>query len=107
MRWTKKFLAEVAERLQQLGVKACPVCGSDALVVGRLPVYVLGGGLPGAAGGRPRDVDPDRRTDYAVRVECSLCGHIMVFNSERYRTSDTKNLVMGLTDQEEDDLEGQ
>ena len=28
MRWHRSFLAAVGQRLQQLGLRACPVCGS-------------------------------------------------------------------------------
>ena len=38
MRWRQTFMAEVAEMLQQLGLKACPVCGSmESLDIGRFP----------------------------------------------------------------------
>ena len=70
MRWSKTFLTEVSEKIQQLGLRSCPVCGSEAsLGVGRLPVYLIGGALPPVAAGRPHSADQDQRTDYAVRVD--------------------------------------
>ena len=44
MRWRQTFLAEVAETLQQLGMRACPVCGStESLSIGRFPVLLVDG----------------------------------------------------------------
>jgi hypothetical protein len=91
MRWRKTFMAEVAARLGNLGVKGCPVCDApaDSLLVDRLPALLVGGEFPPTIGGRPLAVplaeDPDRRMDFAVRIECGTCGHIMLFNAEQYR----------------------
>jgi hypothetical protein len=47
MRWRQSFIAEVSQALQQLGLRACPVCGSaDALGIGRFSVFLLDGGPP-------------------------------------------------------------
>ena len=46
----------------------------------------------------------DRRADviFAVRVECATCGHLMLFNAQKYRTGDEK--IMVLTEAEESQL---
>lgn len=93
VRWRKTFIAEVAGKLQQLGVKACPVCGSESLGVDPLPVVILRGGLPPTASNISRDEDPYRQVDYLVRVECELCGSSLMFNSEKYSTSGEKTLA--------------
>jgi hypothetical protein len=95
-RWTKEFLAEVAQSLQQLGVRTCPVCGSeDGLAIGRRPVLIVDGEFPVSVGGIPMKADPDRSLMYAVQVECTTCGHLMHFNAERHRRGDEKILVIG------------
>lgn len=106
MRWRKTFLAEVTERLLTLGYKGCPVCGAsnDSIVVHRLPVILVCGDFPPAMGGGPLSRDPDRQLAFAVRIECALCGHIMLFNAQKYRSGDEQVLVAGLTEEEEDAL---
>ena len=40
MRWRQTFIAEVSQALQQLGLRACPVCGSaEGLGIGRFPAF--------------------------------------------------------------------
>jgi hypothetical protein len=70
MRWRQSFIAEVSQALQQLGLRACPVCGSaDGLSIGRSPAFLLDGGLS-------RDDDDvslgeDHDLTFAVRIECT------------------------------------
>lgn len=105
MRWRKTFIAEVTERLLSLGYRGCPVCGaSDSILVHRLPVLLICGDFPPAMGGGPIAKDPDRQMGFAVRIECGLCGHMMLFNAQNYRGGDEQVLVAGLTDEEEDAL---
>lgn len=106
VRWRKKFMAEVVERLGNLGFKGCPICDAsiDSILVHRLPVLLVCGEFPPTMGGRPLAKDPDRQMDFAIRVECGLCGHIMLFNAEQYRRSDEQNMVVGLTEEEENAL---
>jgi hypothetical protein len=37
---------------------------------------------------------------FAVRVECTTCGHLMLFNSEMYRSGDEKIMVRELTEED-------
>jgi len=109
MRWRQTFMTEVAAALQQLGLAACPVCGStESLSMSRFPVLVIEAGFPpGEDDGLPgEDGFPwgeDDRGDmtFAVRVECATCGHLMLFNAERYRTGDEKIMVQRLTEEGE------
>jgi len=105
MRWRKTFIAEVTERLVSLGYRGCPVCAStDSILVHRLPVLMVCGDFPPTMGGGPLAKDPDRQMAFAIRIECGLCGHMMLFNAQNYRGGDEQVLVAGLTDEEEDAL---
>lgn len=50
--------------------------------------------------------DAEVAIEYLVRVECSICGYVMLFSAERFRPRDDEALVRGMTEQEEDELEG-
>jgi hypothetical protein len=94
MRWRRSFIAEVSQALQQLGLRACPVCGSaDGLGIGRSPVFLLDGGPPAGDDDLPLGEDRDYDLTLAVRIECTACGHLMLFNANKYRTEDEKILV--------------
>ncbi|MFI6625851.1 hypothetical protein [Streptomyces sp. NPDC050528] len=101
-RWRKKFLTEVTEKLVQLGLKSCPVCNSDTLGAKSWPVMAEIGGLHSA---KDMQSDEEQNVLFLVGVECSSCGHLMLFNSERFRTGDEGTLVKGLTHEEEAEAE--
>jgi hypothetical protein len=106
-RWRMSFMAEVTESLQQLGVKACPMCGSaDGLGIGRRPVLIVDGEFPPTMINVPLEADPDRHVTFAVQIECTTCGYLMLFNSERYRTGDEPIMLVGAVDDEGHPLEG-
>ena len=104
MRWRHGFLAEVSQALQQLGLRACPVCGSaDALGIGRFPAFLLDGGPapgPGPGGTAPGE-DRDYDLTLAIRIECAACGHLMLFNSSKYRTADEPILAQDRADDQD------
>lgn len=102
VRWRKAFLVEVKEKLAQLGLTNCAVCESENLTVHRFPCLALMGDFPPEIGNLD---DPEVTTEYLVRVECSVCGYVMLFNAERFRTGNDETLVRGLTEEEEDELE--
>jgi hypothetical protein len=94
MRWRESFLAEVSQSLRQLGLKACPVCGLvDSLSVGHLPVLLFDGGYPPRIDDQPPGGDCDGDLTFAVRIECTACGYLMLFNAQRFRTADEKIIV--------------
>ena len=105
MRWRQTFLAEVSQSLQQLGIRACLVCGSmESLSMGRRPVVLIDADFPPDEDGFPLGEDRGGDMTFAVRVECTTCGHLMLFNSERYRSGDEKIMVRGLTEEQERQL---
>ena len=87
MRWHHSFFAVVGRRLQQLGLRACPVCGqADSLRVSPFPVLVTDAGpVPGASAraGAPEHLGG---ITVAIKAECAACGHWMLFNSLKFRT---------------------
>jgi hypothetical protein len=94
MRWRQSFIAEVSEALQQLGLRACLVCGSaDALGIERSPVFLLTGAPPPAGEDPALGEDRDYDLTCAVRIECAGCGHLMLFNANMYRAEDEQILV--------------
>jgi hypothetical protein len=100
MRWRQSFIAEVSQALQQFGLRACPVCGSaDALGIGPLPVFLLDGGPPPDGDAPPLGEDHDYDLTFAVRIECTACGHLMLFNSSKYRTDDQPILMRERADE--------
>src|SRR4051812_47882536 len=92
MRWRQSFLAEVSRSLRQLGLKACPVCGlADSLNLGHLPALLVEGGL--LAGADDNSLREDYELVFAVRLECSACGYLMLFNAQRFRSANEKIIV--------------
>jgi len=87
-------MAEVGEALQHLGMKACPVCASaESLSMSEFPVLLVDAGCPADAGGLIPGDGAETDITFAVRIECTTCGHLMLFNAQRYRTGDEKILV--------------
>jgi hypothetical protein len=101
MRWHRSFLAAVGQRLQQLGLRACPVCGrADSLRVSPFPVLLTDAGpVPGAAA---RAGVQERFDDItaAVKAECAVCGHWMLFDSLKFRTGQER-IALFEADEEE------
>lgn len=95
MQWRPTFMTEVMGSLQRLGLRACPVCGSgESLTMGRSPVFLVDGETPDDDAPARHEHD-DGELTFAVRVECSTCGHLMLFNALRHRTADEKILIPG------------
>jgi hypothetical protein len=86
MQWSQQFLEEFDAHSSQLGLKSCAVCDSErAYTICRRPALVSIGGVPDP-NGPPADVDTD--VLFVVMVECQICGHLLWFNSARFRTGD-------------------
>jgi len=100
MRWRRTFMEEVARTLQQLGMNVCPVCGlAESLDMNDFPVLVANGRLP--LGGDDLSEDDEGDLTFAVRMDCTTCGHLMLFDAQRYRTGDEEILVLGLAEDED------
>ena len=59
------------------------------------PVFLADGRFP---------AEPGADLTFAVRVECGTCGHVMLFNAQRYRTGDEKILMLEPAEDEESSL---
>ena len=102
MRWHRSFLAVVGQRLLQLGVRACPVCGrADPLRISPFPVLLTDEGpVPGAAArARPQEHFDDITA--AVRTECTACGHWMLFDSLKFRTGPDRIMLLEVDEEEQ------
>jgi hypothetical protein len=94
MQWAESVIRDIDEKLAQLGLKACPVCDSEtALRVDRRPIILSVGGV--AWSDESGVHDNETNIDYLLRVECSLCGYSLLFNSQRFITGDTPALIPG------------
>ena len=97
MRWHEAFMTEVARALHQLGMTECPVCGSArSLAMSPFPVLLADAGFAD-----PEDPRAGGDLTFAVRVECATCGHLLLFNAQKYRTGDEKILVRELAGEQE------
>jgi hypothetical protein len=93
MRWRPTFISEVSRTLEQLGMKICSVCGSaDSLDISPFPVILVDCRAPSSAA-MPLDGAEGDEMIFAIRAECLICGHLSLFNSEKYRNGDEKILV--------------
>lgn len=82
----KEILEEIRNRINTLGLTACPVCGSeDRMQVSRIPVVMhIGGHFER----HEPDADPTVNILFYVQVVCDLCGHAMFFDSEKFHSGD-------------------
>ena len=95
MRWRQGFMVEVAQALQHLGLKTCPVCDlEDSLSLSHLPALLVDGGSPPCINDDSLAEERDCDLTFALRLECTTCGYLMLFNAERFRTADDKIIVL-------------
>jgi Zn ribbon nucleic-acid-binding protein len=100
MRWRRSFMDEALETLEQLGMQACPVCGSaDSLGMSPFPVLLVDAGFSRDDDSPPGKERSEGDLTFALRIECATCGHLMLFNSLRFRSEDQKIMVRELTDE--------
>ena len=87
LRVRQKILTEIAARINQLGLQQCSVCGSDsALHASPYPVILQIGGFHHEKDD-PRH-DPEANVRYMIEVRCEVCGHSILFDSEKFYTGD-------------------
>ena len=100
MRWRASFVTEVSRSLRQLGLHNCPVCGlADSLGVDQLPVVLIDGLFPSSTDDNPVGKDRDNDLTFAVRIECTACGYLMLFNAQRFRTAEEKIIALEGTEE--------
>jgi hypothetical protein len=89
-------MTEVFGALRQLGLRACPVCGSaESLCMSPFPVILVDGDFAAEAEAYfPQEEHGD--LTLAVRVECRTCGNLLLFNAQRFRTGDEKIMQNGV-----------
>lgn len=89
----KKFTREMVDAVTALGLLTCLVCGSEALTANRKPTLLLVGGLASGSGDPPND--PGANVIYGFTVQCSVCGHILLFDLENHRGPDEPVPIRG------------
>ena len=93
MRWRQDFMAEVTQMLHQLGMLGCPVCGSaEPPGISPFPVVLIEAGFGSGADDEPPGGQGRGDMTFAIQVECATCGHLMLFNAQKYRAGDEKIL---------------
>jgi hypothetical protein len=99
MRWRRTALDGMQQRIMQMGLETCPVCQSGQLGVLKYPSIESIGGFHREKSDPKHD--PEANVLFLVHVECDMCGHVLLFNSERLEPSSSKSLVQGLTEEQE------
>ena len=103
MRYRSVVLERMQEKIVQMGLSQCPVCSSGSLHVARRPTLETIGGFHHPKPD-PRN-DPEANVMFLVHVECSACGYVLLFNSESLESSEGKQLIVGMTIEEEEAAE--
>ena len=62
------------------------------------PAILVDGEFPLDPDALPQEEGGD--LTFAVRIECTTCGHLMLFNAQRYRTGDARIIEDGITEEE-------
>jgi hypothetical protein len=89
--WSKKARQDMAALLTRLGLESCPICDSGTLAMLPWPAILSVGGhawLPQGSSHRGNIL-------YMAVVRCELCGHSMMFDSEKFSTDDEPVLWNG------------
>jgi hypothetical protein len=104
MRFRKTALDEITARIAQLGLSRCPVCSAtESMVADRRPVVIPLGGAPWMPDGQRGE--PEVNILFLILLKCRLCGHVLLFDSEEFEGADARALIVGMTYEEEDELE--
>jgi hypothetical protein len=104
MRWRQKSLTQFTDRLVQLGLLGeCSICGSGTKSVNRFPVILSIGGFHHEPGDPQHD--PEANVLFMIAVNCSLCGNVQLFDSEHLSPSSDKNIIRGISPEDEAAME--
>ena len=99
MRFRRKSLVEMQQRIGQLGMDSCRICGSGHVLVHKRPGIVSFGGVHHEREDPRRD--PEANILFMVMTCCDLCGNTQFFDSERLAPGSERLLVVGMTEEEE------
>lgn len=98
MRFRKKIIREVTNRLVQLGLTECPVCHAGSMSANRVPVLLRVGDLKSPDEGG----DEDSNALFMIRVVCDLCGYTMLFDSKKHHGPDEPVIFRGSAELEDE-----
>jgi hypothetical protein len=87
MKWRDETLSNITERISTLGLTTCPVCSSGTLAAWRKPVILPIGGPPWSD-----DEIVTAGSNILTWLVCSLCGHTLLFDSEKFHHGDEYTL---------------
>lgn len=87
MKWARPVLEEMTTRIAQMGLDHCSVCGTGTLGVLERPIVANMGGIPGG-----KSEDSGTNILFWIGVECSVCGHVMLFESQQHISGSTPAL---------------
>src|SRR5919198_4882427 len=100
MRFRRKILDDIAAQITRLGLQRCAVCGSDSsMQASPYPVLLSIGGFHHERAD-PR-WDPEANVRFMIEVRCEVCGHVMLFDSEKFHGPNEPVLVTGPPEVEE------
>lgn len=88
MYFTNWAVRSATNRLQQLGLQACPICAGETLTARNQPSILRVGGT-----GDPETKHPDENILFLFHLSCSLCGYVMLFDAERHDHGDVPTLT--------------
>ncbi|HYP47891.1 MAG TPA: hypothetical protein VEQ61_04560 [Thermoleophilaceae bacterium] len=102
MRFRRKIIHRVSDRMSELGLDRCPVCRrEESLHADMRPLTMNVGGLP--VGQDDPEHDPEANVLFVIRVVCLLCGYTLLFDSEQYHHGE-EAIVLG-ADELEDEID--
>ena len=82
------------------------MCGSaESLGMSPYPVLLVEGEFLSDADDPLAGEEREGDLTFAIRVDCIMCGHLMLFDSTRYRTGDEKIMMRGPAGESEDHRE--
>ena len=88
MRWRDQTLQGITDRISALGLNQCPICGGETLAAWRKPVILPIGGAPWT----DHPAHAGSNFLYMVAVVCDVCGHTLLFDSEKFHHGDEYTL---------------